>query len=245
MALAGGRLHHDGAVQTGLLLEARVRLVPVGAALLHQEAAGEGFARRDAGETDARHAVHAERQQDAVPVGRGGQAQPVGHAQGHRSVLFPARDRAGHLAVDGGGRAGGAGEVDRRLADLQLKVGAAQHVRVCGTPRAGGAIDGPGARRAQQPQARCRAAQHDTLHEAPPRGVGVVRTNDFHALLHRGHAQTCQSRLASAIADGRRSWMPRFRSVENSGDWRSQRRRRMQRRRQRVAVVDIGGREGD
>src|SRR3546814_6822630 len=46
-------------------------VIPVGAALAHVEAVVVRLAAADAVETDARHAVHVRRQQDAVPVDRG------------------------------------------------------------------------------------------------------------------------------------------------------------------------------
>ena len=121
------RVHHDGAVQAGLLLVHRVAVVPVGPRLLQREAVGPGLARVDAVEAQAGHAVHVGRQQDAVPVDRGRLvAKPVGHPQGDRVALAPAQQRPGQGTVDGGRRARAAGEVDRCTPDRQVEIGATQ-----------------------------------------------------------------------------------------------------------------------
>src|SRR3546814_10040650 len=65
------RVDDDRAVEAGLLLESGMAVIPVGAALAHVEAVVVRLAAADAVETDARHAVHVRRQQDAVPVDRG------------------------------------------------------------------------------------------------------------------------------------------------------------------------------
>ena len=132
VALGSGRLDHQRAVQRVLFLEARMRVIPVGAALAQLEPVEKAFARRDAVETEAGHAIHPERQDDAVPVDRGGHAQAVGHAQVHRGALLPAQQRAGHAAVDGGRGPRHPGEVDGGLDDVQRKIGAAERGGLAG-----------------------------------------------------------------------------------------------------------------
>src|SRR3546814_21152029 len=51
-----------------LLLEPRMAVIPVGAVLDDWELVGEGGPWLDAREADAGHAVHVERQDEAVPV---------------------------------------------------------------------------------------------------------------------------------------------------------------------------------
>jgi len=54
-------------------------VVPVGARLHDRELVDERLARLDAGEAYARHAIHVEGQDQAVPVDRGVLVQIVGH----------------------------------------------------------------------------------------------------------------------------------------------------------------------
>ncbi len=106
------RVDDQRAVQAGLFLEHGMAVVPVGAGLLESEPVLVGLARGDAVEAQAGHAVHVGRQQDAVPVDRGGVAlQGVGHAHVDGVAFAPAQDRCGQAAVDGDRRARAAGEV--------------------------------------------------------------------------------------------------------------------------------------
>ncbi|CAJ0737398.1 hypothetical protein R77592_04311 [Ralstonia mannitolilytica] len=66
--VTAGGIDDEGAIDPGHLLEARMRVVPVAAALSHLEAVGKGLAGRNAVEADARYAIHLERQDNAVPV---------------------------------------------------------------------------------------------------------------------------------------------------------------------------------
>src|SRR3546814_4308771 len=61
----------NGAVNTGGFLHTRMRVIPVGAALLDFKSVGKRFSWGDARKTDARHAVHLKRQDDAVPMDGG------------------------------------------------------------------------------------------------------------------------------------------------------------------------------
>jgi len=170
------RLDHDGAGQAALFLECRMAVVPEGTALPDREAVDEGFARRDAREADARDAVHPRRQQDAVPVYRARDRQPVGHSQGHGIALAPVQDRSRQLAVDGRGHLGRAGEIDRHRRDVQVEFGAAQH-RVRGLasgqqPRrreAGECRRGAGAlQEAAAPTVDVRPLKNVLKHDVPP-----------------------------------------------------------------------------
>ena len=66
-------------------------VIPVRARLRRAKAIGEGFTRPDARKTDARDAIHVERQQNAVPVDGGIFVQGVGHVQGDLLTLLPAQ----------------------------------------------------------------------------------------------------------------------------------------------------------
>src|SRR5690606_3916122 len=72
-----GRVDNDGAIHALLFLEAGVAVVPVGAALFYVERVGKGFAGLDAGKAEAGHAIHLEREDQAVPVDRGVGGQVV------------------------------------------------------------------------------------------------------------------------------------------------------------------------
>ena len=65
-----GRVNNQRAVMTGLFLTGGMAVIPVGAVLFNRETVGERFAGFDTRETHARHAVHAGRQQQSVPVNR-------------------------------------------------------------------------------------------------------------------------------------------------------------------------------
>ena len=121
------RINHQRAVQAGLLLEAGVAVIPVGAALLHLEAVFVQAIRRDAGEAEAGHAIHVARQQNSVPVDRGGLIQPVAHADGHGVAFAPAQQRGRQAAVDHRGFARLAGEVHRQAVDGEIELIAGQH----------------------------------------------------------------------------------------------------------------------
>src|SRR5690606_5325464 len=104
--------------------------VPVGAALFYVERVGKGFAGLDAGKTEPGHAIHLEREDQAVPVDRGVGGQVVGDAQGDAFAFLPAQDRCGQLAVDGDGATFAAGKVDGGFADMQVELVAAQFLRL-------------------------------------------------------------------------------------------------------------------
>ena len=83
LALVGDRIgvrrvDDDRTVVAHRLLKVGVAVIPEGARLLDRELVDEGFTRPDAGEADAGHAVHLERDEQAVPVDRGVLVQGVG-----------------------------------------------------------------------------------------------------------------------------------------------------------------------
>ncbi len=177
------RIDDDRAVHARLFLEAAVRVVPVGPGLAHFEAVGEGLAGRDPRVADTGHAVHVERQQDAVPVYRARLGQAVGDAQRHRVALAPAQRGCRNRAVDGRRHARPAGKIHRCLRDREVELGAAK-LRW----RAGGRLSflAPGrcqpGRRAIQ-----HAAAYQTLEEPPAADV-PLRQPDTRMLIHRvGH----------------------------------------------------------
>src|SRR3546814_9426183 len=65
------RVEDQRAVMAELLLKTRMAVIPEGAGMPDRELVDEGFPGADAGEAHARHAVHLEGQQHAVPVDRG------------------------------------------------------------------------------------------------------------------------------------------------------------------------------
>ena len=113
------RVHDQRAVQAGLLLEAGVAVVPVGAGLVELETVQPGFTAADAVEAHARHAIHVGRQQDAMPMdGRGvaeqgARRKGVVDAQRHGVAFAPTQNRRRQGTVDGDGGTAFAGEVDR------------------------------------------------------------------------------------------------------------------------------------
>ena len=126
MPLTGARLYHDRSVQSRLFLKARVAVIPVGTGLMDREAVGEGLARRDALEAQARHTIHVGRKNDPVPVNGARGRQAIGDAQGDRVAFAPAQKRPGELTIDHGCNASLSGEVHRLCADLQVELRAGQ-----------------------------------------------------------------------------------------------------------------------
>ena len=122
------RFDDHRAVEARLLRQC-MGMVPEGAALLHDEAVGKGFARRDSAKADPWHAIHVRRQDQAVPVDAGHLVQAVLDPDRY-SVAFAQPDqRPWHAPVDGGGDARFSGIVDRDPADFEIELGTAQHGR--------------------------------------------------------------------------------------------------------------------
>ncbi|MNQ93124.1 hypothetical protein D3C85_1085740 [compost metagenome] len=205
------RFDHDGAVDAQLLLEAGMAVVPVGAVLLHLEAVLIHAIRGDAGEAEARHAIHVGRQDDAVPVDGGVLVQAIAHPQGHGVALAPAQQRAGQGAVDGLGESRLAGEVHRRLANEQVEFGAAEHRRLAWAGhRPNGGFP--------QPQAPENSAGGQAFDEGPPRGFAL------HAVsiqsVERGTAQRCGCAVRVQNSHIRRRRVITFLSVWRDGlEW--------------------------
>src|SRR4029077_13668488 len=100
MRVAALRFNDYWAINTRLLLERGMAVIPVSAALTDREAVDEGLAGRNPGEAQTRHAVHRRRGADAVPMDRGRFGEPVRDCEGYRVALTPAQDGRGKLAVD-------------------------------------------------------------------------------------------------------------------------------------------------
>jgi len=113
--MLAGRLHRinargvddDGAVMTHRFLHSRMAVIPVGARLADRKFIMEGFARRDAGEADARHAVHLKGDDQAMPMDRRIFLQLIGDGQADTLSFAQADQRRGDSTVnrDGMGRA--------------------------------------------------------------------------------------------------------------------------------------------
>ena len=85
------RFDDDSPVGAIRFLETGMAVIPVGARLLDGELVGEGLARRDAVEADGRHAVHIERQDQAVPVDGRGFLQVIGDVDGDLFAFLEAK----------------------------------------------------------------------------------------------------------------------------------------------------------
>jgi len=134
------RMNHDRPGLANLLLQPGMAVVPVGAGLAHRKIDFEGLAGIDAGKGDAGHAVHLERQQNAVPVDRGRLVEMVVHPQ--VGVLsFPEfDDRAGRGVIERDSGCPAAGDIDRLAADMDV-----HHHIACGAARdlSGGGVEMP------------------------------------------------------------------------------------------------------
>ncbi len=122
------RMDHDRTVEPLLFLEAGMAVIPVRARLLQGEAIGEAAACRNAVETQPWHAVHVRGQHEPMPVNRRHLVQRVADTHRHGVALAPLQQRRRQRAVHGDGRAIGARDIDRRLANLEIELAAAQRV---------------------------------------------------------------------------------------------------------------------
>ena len=91
----------DGAIMAHRLLHAGMAVIPVGARLLDRKFIMEGFAGADAGEADARNAVHLKGEDQAVPVDRRVFLQPVGDGEADILAFFEPDQRRWQRAIDG------------------------------------------------------------------------------------------------------------------------------------------------
>ena len=127
-----------------------------------------GLTTSDAVKAQARHAVHVGRQNDAVPMDgsiramEGVGRQCIGDTQVDRGAFPPAQQRRRNGSVDRDRGAGLAGEVHRRLADGQVKLGARQYVGLSG------ALERPTGF-GPEPQSCDCASQGQALDKSPPR----------------------------------------------------------------------------
>ena len=163
--LGASGVDDDRPVHAREFLEAGVRVVPVGAALLNLEAVREGLAGSDAIEADARYAIHLIRQDDPVPVDGCGFTQLVGHTDCDGVTLTPTQCRCRQRAVDGRSHAWLAREVHGRFGDHQVELGALQHRG--GTARRGALLGKCPERRGGQPGQD--AASGQPLNKTPTR----------------------------------------------------------------------------
>ena len=119
--LATPRLDHDGAIETGLLLEPRMTVIPVGARLIDSEAIDVGLARPDAVEAQSRHAVHIGGENDSVPMDGARCGQPIGHSQCDGIPFAPPQQRRRESSVHGRGDSRLAGKIHRQCANFQVE----------------------------------------------------------------------------------------------------------------------------
>ena len=119
--LATPRLDHDGAIETGLLLEPRMTVIPVGARLIDSEAIDVGLARPDAVEAQSRHAVHIGGENDSVPMDGARCGQPIRHSQCDGIPFAPPQQRRRESSVHGRGDSRLAGEIHGQCANLQIE----------------------------------------------------------------------------------------------------------------------------
>ncbi len=192
------RLDHDRAVDAGLLLEVRVRVIPVRAALARAKAIVERLTRRDAVEAHAGHAVHVRGRQHAVPMDRGVYAELVAHTQRDIVSFSPAQDRARQSAVRERRGPRRACEVHLVRADREIDHRPAQRRNFglgCGLRHP-----------ARQPRAHARehATRGQPLNESTPRRLALERPCHSFALRNRSALPITETddrliaRLASA-----------------------------------------------
>ena len=101
-----------------------------------------------------------------MPVDRRRLCQAITHAQGHGIAFTPAQQRARQTAIDGQRGAYVAGDIDRGLADKQLKLVTCQYTRLAW------AGQGPHGR-APQPCPAQQADRCQAFDEGSSRSVGV------------------------------------------------------------------------
>ena len=113
-----GGIDDDRAVMPDLLLQAGMAVVPVGARLPDRELVDEGRRRLDAGEADARHAVHLERHDAAVPVDRRILASWFSNGEPDILAFLETDERRRDGAVDRDGMADPAVDRERQWATV-------------------------------------------------------------------------------------------------------------------------------
>ena len=148
--IGAGRVDDDRPIVPHRLLKPGVAVVPVGAVLTDRELVDEGLARPDAREADARHAIHLERQQQAVPVDRGVLVQGVGHRETGVLTFAEAQQRRRQQAVDRHGVPRSAADREGRMSDREVDIGPDERGQI--GPQARGPRLGPGRHQALQTQ---------------------------------------------------------------------------------------------
>ena len=148
--IGAGRVDDDRPIVPHRLLKPGVAVIPVGAVLTDRELVDEGLARPDAREADARHAIHLEGQQHAVPVDRSVLVQGVGHRQTGVLALAEAKQRRRQQAVDRHGVSRSATDREGRMSDGEVDGGADERRQI--GPQARGPRLGPGRHQALQTQ---------------------------------------------------------------------------------------------
>ncbi len=128
------RVDDDGAIVAHGLLQTRVAVIPVGARLLQRKLIDKGLARLDAGEADARHTVHLERQQQAMPMDRGVLVQCVGDRQAHVLAFAHPQHGGGQQAVDRHRMAGAPADDEFGTAHRQVDIRPRQRRQIGAQP---------------------------------------------------------------------------------------------------------------
>src|SRR5258708_4862172 len=81
------RRDHERGIMAGLLLEAAVAMVPVGAVLLDRNLVCESFAAGEPRKTKSGNAVHMWMSPDSVPINRGRHLERIGDRYRYRVAL--------------------------------------------------------------------------------------------------------------------------------------------------------------
>ena len=109
-----------------LFLQARMRMVPIGSAVIEVPAIGEGFARLDARKCDARDPVHIERDEQPMPVNGCVFFKLIGDIYCDVIALAKPHERTWQRAIDAGRHPGAAIHTNGKLVDCQIKLRAGQ-----------------------------------------------------------------------------------------------------------------------
>ncbi|MNE08273.1 hypothetical protein D3C80_1009190 [compost metagenome] len=108
-------------------------VVPVGAVLMEFELVLIHAIWCDAMEAQAWDTVHVRRQDDAVPVDRGVLFQAVAHTKRNDIAFTPPKRWARYRTIDCHGCPFCTCDIHRQFTDVEIKVGARQHIRLART----------------------------------------------------------------------------------------------------------------
>ena len=97
------RIDDQRTIHATLFLKSRMTVVPVGSSLADCEPIDMRLTRRDAVETESRHAVHVGRHEDSVPVDRGVFCEGVLDTHDDGIALSPTKCRGRDGTVHGNG----------------------------------------------------------------------------------------------------------------------------------------------